>query len=42
MISEITTRTHIAMKWCNDCGKVFEGIEWEHEPYCKECRGNRS
>jgi len=42
MISEKDTRTQIAMKWCNDCSKVFQGIEGEHEPYCEKCRGKNA
>jgi len=39
MISEMDSRTQIAMKWCNKCGKVFQGTEGEHEPLCGKCQG---
>jgi len=42
MISETDTRTQKVMKWCNRCSRVFEGTEGEHEPFCKDCRGEKS
>ena len=40
MISETDTRNQKTMKWCNKCGKVFQGTEGEHEPLCKKCAGD--